>query len=161
MAAAGVGQDVVSTMPGHRRAVKVGKDLKPMDLRLGGAARGAQVDFNRDIRPIFASNCLKCHGIDEGSRKSKLRLDLRETATSPAKSGKLPIVPGKPDESELVRRVFASDPQDVMPPASTHVTLSDAQKSLLKEWIAQGARYEVHWAFVPPKQAPLPEVKRS
>ena len=119
------------------------------------------VDFNRDIRPILASNCLKCHGIDEGARKSKLRLDLRSIATGPAKSGKAAIVPGKPWQSELVRRVFSDDPQEVMPPASTHVTLTQAQKSLLKEWISQGAPYETHWAFVAPKQAALPEVRQA
>ena len=119
------------------------------------------VDFNRDIRPILASNCLKCHGIDEGARKSKLRMDLRSTSTGPAKSGKTAIVPGKPGESELIRRVFSSDPQEVMPPPSTHFTLTDAQKSLLKEWISQGAPYATHWAFVAPRQAPLPDVQRA
>ena len=125
------------------------------------ASPALAVDFNRDIRPILASNCLKCHGIDEGSRKSKLRLDLRSTATRPAKSGKAAIVPGKPQESELVRRVFSDDPQEVMPPSSTHVTLGDAQKKLLRDWISQGAQYDVHWAFVAPKQGALPEVKQA
>ena len=131
-------------------------------VALAGFSRPARaVDFNRDIRPILASNCLKCHGIDEGSRKSKLRLDLRSTATGPAKSGKAAIVPNKPQESELVRRVFSDDPQEVMPPSSTHVTLNDGQKRLLKEWITQGAQYDTHWAFVAPKQATPPEVRQS
>src|SRR5689334_21464966 len=87
------------------------------------AAAAAPVDFNRDIRPILAGSCLKCHGIDDGSRKSKLRLDLKETATSPAKSGAAAIVPGHPEKSGLIRRVFSTDPDVFMPPPSTHVTL--------------------------------------
>ncbi len=131
-----------------------------MSLLLAPSARGA-VDFNREIRPILAGNCLKCHGLDETARKSKMRLDLREAATGPAKSGKVTIVPGKPDESELIRRITSADPDVVMPPASTHVVLSDAQKNLLKQWIAEGAPYAGHWAFVAPKQAALPSVRQS
>lgn len=133
-------------------------------LAIAGAAYAAPtrtVDFNTDIRPILSANCFKCHGLDEGARKSKLRLDIRQTAISPAKSGKLPIVPGHPERSELIRRVFASNSDDVMPPSSTKVTLTDAQKELLKRWIAQGAEYKTHWAFVAPKQAPLPAVKQT
>ena len=116
------------------------------------------VDFNRDVRPILSGNCFKCHGIDDGARKGKLRLDVREGATGAAKSGKAAIVPGKPEQSELVRRIFSPDPDEVMPPASTKVILTDAQKNLLKAWVAQGAEYRVHWAFVAPVQAPPPEV---
>lgn len=128
---------------------------------LPAAARAAQVDFNRDIRPIFAANCLKCHGIDEGSRKAKLRLDVRETAIGPAKSGERAIVPGKPGESELIRRVFSEDADEVMPPTKTKIILTATQKNLLKQWIAEGAKYETHWAFVPPTQATLPAVKQG
>ncbi|HEY2586776.1 MAG TPA: PSD1 and planctomycete cytochrome C domain-containing protein [Tepidisphaeraceae bacterium] len=119
------------------------------------------VDFNRDIRPILSANCFKCHGIDDGARKSKLRLDVRQTATSTAKSGKAAIVPGHPDQSELIRRVFANNPDDVMPPASTKVTLSATQKQLLKRWVAEGAEYKTHWAFVAPRQVALPPVKQA
>ncbi|HSU65855.1 MAG TPA: PSD1 and planctomycete cytochrome C domain-containing protein [Tepidisphaeraceae bacterium] len=128
-------------------------------LRATTALAAPAIEFNRDVRPILSANCFKCHGIDDGARKSKLRLDVREVATAPAKSGKVAIVPGKPDASELVRRVFSPDPDEVMPPASTKVVLSATQKSLLKQWVAAGAKYEVHWAFVAPRQAPLPEVK--
>ncbi len=130
-----------------------------MALMVRSAMAAAPVDFNRDIRPIFAGSCLKCHGIDEGSRKSKLRLDLRETATSPAKSGAAAIIPGHPEKSELIRRVFSTDPDVFMPPPAAHVTLSDAQKNLLRQWISEGAKYETHWAFVAPKQDALPPVK--
>jgi hypothetical protein len=130
-------------------------------LTLCRKAPAAPVDFNSEIRPILSANCFKCHGIDENARKSKLRLDSREAALGPAKSGKPAIVPGHPESSELVRRVFAADPDDVMPPASTKVTLSDAQKALFKQWIAEGAAYKVHWAFVAPVQAPLPKVQHA
>ena len=119
------------------------------------------VDFNRDVRPILASNCLKCHGLDEGARKAKLRLDVREVATRPAKSGKAAIVPRHPEQSELVRRVFSKDPDEVMPLASSHLVLSDSQKQILRQWIAQGANYEPHWAFVAPRQAALPNVRQA
>jgi hypothetical protein len=126
-------------------------------LATAGAARA--VDFSRDVRPIFAANCLKCHGIDDKARKSKLRVDDRQTATAPAKSGKVAIVPGKPDSSELIRRVFSGDADERMPPASTHLTLSESQKQILRQWIAEGAKYQTHWAFMPPRQAPLPSVR--
>src|SRR5262249_41087825 len=110
-------------------------------------------DFAKQIRPILAHNCFKCHGPDEKSRKAGLRLDVPEAATKGA------IVPGQPDESELIRRIFADNPKKVMPPPSTKITLTAAQKNLLKQWIESGAKYQQHWAFVAPKQAPLPVVK--
>ena len=128
---------------------------------IGPCGASAAVDFNRQIRPILSANCFKCHGIDENARKSKLRLDVRSTAIGPAKSGKFAVVPGKPQESELVRRIFSTDPDVVMPPASTKVTLSGNQKASLRQWIAEGAAYQVHWAFVAPRQAPIPAVKQA
>jgi len=116
----------------------------------------ASVSFSRDVRPILAANCLKCHGIDEGSRKSRLRLDDRATAIGAAKSGKSAIVPSKPDASELVRRIESTDPTEVMPPSSTHVVLGAAQKATLRAWIAEGAPYEKHWAFSPPLRQEIP-----
>jgi hypothetical protein len=116
-------------------------------------ARAADVDFTRDVRPILSRHCFKCHGFDDKARKAKLRLDVREGAV------KKVIVPGKPDDSELVRRIYATDPDEVMPPPVTKNPLSDAQKQILKRWIADGAEYRTHWSFVSPKQAPLPRVK--
>lgn len=145
---------------GRARAILLAGAL--MLALLAPRARAEQaVDFNREIRPILAADCLKCHGIDEGARKKGLRLDVRESATAPLKEGERAIVPGKPQESELVRRIFAANPDDVMPPASTHTVLTDAQKNLLKQWIAEGAKYETHWAFVAPRQAPLPPVRQA
>src|SRR5437764_13531090 len=91
---------------------------------------GAQApEYNRDIRPILAENCFACHGPDSAARKAKLRLDLREEAVSAGV-----IVPGKPDQSEVVNRLFAEEPSKVMPPPKTHKTLTPAQKDLLKTW---------------------------
>lgn len=111
----------------------------------GVCAGAADLSYNRDIRPILSDNCFYCHGPDASHRKAKMRLDIREDALS-----KEAFVPGKPDESELVKRIFASDPDDLMPPKDSAKKLTDAQKATLKEWIAQGARYEAHWAYLPP-----------
>ena len=116
------------------------------------------VDFNHDIRPILSENCFKCHGPDDGARKAKMRLDIRAEALKPAKSGELPIVPGAPEKSELIKRVTAADLDDRMPPAKTGRTLSSGQINLLKSWIAQGAPYATHWAYVKPARPPLPQV---
>src|SRR5438067_7596284 len=91
-------------------------------------ARAAEVDFSRDVRPLLSRHCFKCHGPDDKARKAKLRLDLRESAIGKAKSGLPAIVPGKPEASELVRRIFADDDSEVMPPPATKNPLSNAQK---------------------------------
>ncbi len=118
-------------------------------------ARAADVDFTRDVRPILSRHCFKCHGFDDKARKAKLRLDVRENALKKA------IVPGKPDDSELVRRIFATADDEIMPPPAAKLPLSDAEKQTLKRWVAAGAEYQMHWAFVAPKQAPLPKVKQA
>ncbi|HVJ45884.1 MAG TPA: DUF1549 domain-containing protein, partial [Luteolibacter sp.] len=110
-----------------------------------------KLDFAKDVRPILSNRCFKCHGPDEGTRKGKLRLDLREAATGEGKSGEIAVVPGKPAESEFVKRLHAEDPDDRMPPASAKMELSDNEKKILERWIAEGADYQPHWAFVAPK----------
>jgi len=117
-------------------------------------------DFTRDVRPLLSRHCFKCHGPDEGSRKSGLRLDVREAALKPAKSGASALVPGKPAESELVKRIFTTDEDEVMPPPSTKHQLTSAEKETLKQWIAAGAEYQQHWAFVAPVQTPLPKLSK-
>jgi hypothetical protein len=116
------------------------------------------IEFNRDIRPILSENCFPCHGADSASRKGGLRLDRFEDATAPAKDGKIAIVPGKADTSELVKRINATD-EDHMPPEKTHKVLSAAQKDLLKQWVASGAKYQLHWSYLPPQKPSVPEVK--
>ena len=123
------------------------------------AAPAANVDFSSEVRPILAGHCFKCHGQDEGARKAKLRLDVRENATTnSAESDAIPIVPGKPDQSELVRRICTTNEDDLMPPPGAKNPLTPADKEILKQWIAEGAVYKPHWAFIAPKQAPLPKV---
>src|SRR5215207_6048311 len=118
-------------------------------------------DFSREVRPILSENCFKCHGPDEGSRKGKLRLDRRESALQGGKSVLPAIVPGKPVESELIARINETNSDDVMPPADSNKTLTPAQKDTLRRWIASGARYREHWAFVPPMRPAVPALKGS
>ncbi len=120
----------------------------------GPASAQSKIEFNRDIRPILSDKCFACHGPDTTKLKGKLRLDLRDVAVK-----KGAIVPGKPDESELVRRIHATDGEERMPPPKSNKTLTAAEKDLLKRWIAAGADYKVHWAYVAPRLATLPAVK--
>jgi hypothetical protein len=117
---------------------------------------GARVEFNRDLRPILSENCFQCHGPDESSREAGLRLDIRAEAVKVSASGQIPIVGGRPNESELVRRVFSEDPDERMPPLESHKSLTREQRELLKRWIKQGAEYQEHWSFEPPVKADIP-----
>ncbi|MEO2046518.1 MAG: PSD1 and planctomycete cytochrome C domain-containing protein [Pirellulales bacterium] len=112
------------------------------------------IDFNRTIRPLLASKCYACHGPDEEAREADLRLDVR---TSAAESEL--IVPGKPDESELFRRIVTDDPDMQMPPVDSGESLTNRQKEQLRQWISEGAKYEEHWAFIPPTRPIAPRVK--
>ncbi len=128
----------------------------------GSPARAAdKVSFNRDIRPLLSDTCFQCHGPDEAKRKSGLRLDQRETAVKPAESGEIAIVPGKPEQSELIKRLLATDPDDVMPPAKLHKTISPQQIALFKQWIAEGAVYQGHWSFTKPERPAVPASKTA
>ncbi len=124
-------------------------------LGLPNAREGvaAAPHFNRDIRPILSENCFACHGPDEKKRKGKLRLDQRDVAVA-----KEAIVPGHPEKSELVARLDASDPDELMPPPESHKKLTAAQKKLLRQWIAAGASYEGHWAYTPVARPTVPVV---
>jgi len=115
------------------------------------AVAGSKVSYNAQIRPLLSDKCFRCHGPDQGTRKAKLRLDLEESARDMKA-----IVPGQPEESSLVKRIFSQDPKQVMPPPETPKSLTPADKQLLRTWIAQGARYEPHWAYIPPVKAQIP-----
>ncbi len=116
------------------------------------------VDYRRDIQPILSNYCYHCHGPDTASREAGLRLDLRESALAfKNKSGVYTIVPGKPDESELVRRVESHDP-DLMMPQDKDKLLTKDQIELLRTWIAEGAEFRDHWAYEAPVKAAFPEV---
>ncbi len=116
-------------------------------------AATAEVSFSRDVRPILAENCFYCHGQDGNKRKADLRLDVREAALDAGA-----FVPGKANESELVKRLFSHDAEELMPPAKSNRKLTEKQKELLKRWVTEGAKYEKHWTFTAPDKAPLPEV---
>lgn len=132
--------------------------LTALALVTGPLAAGEppQVAFNRDVRPILADKCLSCHGPDEKHRKAGLRLDDAASALAPAESGARAIVPGDADASELWKRITTADADDVMPPPASHKTLSDEEKATLRRWIAEGARFQKHWAFEPPVKAAPP-----
>ncbi|TDB66909.1 PSD1 and planctomycete cytochrome C domain-containing protein [Arundinibacter roseus] len=119
------------------------------------------VSYNFHIRPILSDKCFACHGPDAKKREANLRLDLAETAFLPLKEtkGAFALVPGKPEESELYRRITSSDPAYQMPTPESHLgMLSEEEIGLVKKWIKQGAKYEKHWAFVAPVKAKLPEL---
>src|SRR5437870_2633434 len=125
------------------------------------AAADDKLEYSRDIRPILADNCFRCHGPDAKQRQAGLRLDLREEALKRLESDAVAIVPGKPQASALVSRIMSADESERMPPTDSKKKLTDEQKNLLKRWIEQGAPYAEHWSFVPPKKAPLPAVSKS
>ena len=126
-------------------------------LLLGGLVGAAEIDFARDIQPILSENCYQCHGPSTTGRKGGLRLDLQEGALGAGKSGKMAIVPGKAEQSELIRRLSSTDPDVVMPPPETGKKPSADQVRLLKRWIQAGSRWGQHWAFVPPALPTVPK----
>lgn len=118
------------------------------------------VDFQREIRPILSDNCFSCHGPDQSTRQASLRLDLHEGALAVRRNG-APIVPGNPEQSLLYIKITEENPARRMPPLSTHKTLTDAQKAIIKLWIEQGADWKQHWAFVAPVRSVLPTVNNQ
>ena len=121
-------------------------------------ARTARIDFGRDVRPILADRCFACHGPDEHQRQAGLRLDQQDVSRAALDSGARAIVPGDIANSELVRRVLASD-DEAMPPAHFKRPLTAAQRATLVAWVAQGGDYAPHWAFVAPVRSPRPAVR--
>jgi len=130
-------------------------------LVAGATCLAAAPDFAREVRPILSNRCFKCHGPDDGHREAGLRLDLREAAVEELDSGDRAIVPGHPDDSELLARITSDDPDLVMPPPHTKTVLSADEKRILREWIAAGAKYRPHWAFVKPVRPQPPVVARA
>ncbi|MFZ9343593.1 MAG: PSD1 and planctomycete cytochrome C domain-containing protein [Opitutales bacterium] len=131
--------------------------MRLLPAALLAASLQAAVDFNREVRPILAQHCFACHGVDEHSREGELRLDLQETAHKSGESGATAIVPGDPAKSEVVRRIFTDDKDDLMPPPKVKKPLSDKDKDVLRRWIAEGGKYEAHWAFTKPAQPTPPD----
>lgn len=116
------------------------------------------IHFNRDVRPILSNACYACHGPDSARREAGLRLDQRAAVIAKLDSGAKAIVPGNIEASELVRRVLTDNADERMPPLGSNKKLTAAEIDTLKRWIAQGAEYQPHWAFVPPKHSNPPAV---
>lgn len=118
----------------------------------------APVNFQRQVRPILSENCFLCHGPDKDTRMADVRLDIREGAFATRKDGVI-VVPGKPNESLIIKRIMSTNPGYRMPPTFSHRTLTAEQKEILRRWVAEGAPWKDHWAFVAPVRPPLPPVK--
>ena len=140
-------------------------------LLVGGAAgmlttearaEAPKVAYNRDVRPILADACFKCHGFDKEARKADLRLDVREEALKPRGDAQArAIVPGNAAGSLVWRRVASEDPDERMPPAGSHRVLSEGEKATIRAWIEQGAEYQPHWAFAAPVRPETPAIERQ
>jgi hypothetical protein len=125
-----------------------------------GSLAAETLEFNRDIRPILSDRCFKCHGPDAKTQEAGLRLDTEAGALALIHDSetRYVIVPGKPDQSELVFRIFADDPDEIMPPVKSELRLSAEEKDLLKRWIEQGAEFQKHWSFIPVTRVEPPSV---
>jgi hypothetical protein len=144
----------------RRGRLAIAGALMAAAIGMGIAANAAdantseKLQFNRDIRPILSENCYACHGPDKGNRKAKLRLDVREVALDIGA-----FKPGKPNDSELVRRIYTTNLDDQMPPPSSNKHLTSEQKETLKLWIAEGAEYQAFWAYIKPVRPEVPQIK--
>ncbi len=126
----------------------------------GQTAPLPKLHYNRDIRPILAENCFACHGPDSAARKAELRLDKLTEATKP-RNGHVVIAPGKPAGSEIIRRISLTKGPLAMPPVAGHKRLTPDQVAMLTRWISEGAAYEPHWSYLPPKRTALPIVENA
>ncbi|MGH9838903.1 MAG: DUF1553 domain-containing protein [Blastocatellia bacterium] len=140
-------------VPGFRNLWAVGA--------YGQRASTRPIDFNREIRPILSDKCFVCHGPDAPDKKIRLRLDTEAAATADLGRGRRAIVPGDVEKSELVRRITAEDEAMRMPPSYATHKLSEVERDLLVEWIRQGAKWQTHWAFIPPIRPAAPRIKNS
>ena len=112
------------------------------------------VEFNRHVRPILSENCFACHGPDSNTRKAGRRLDTRDGALADL-DGVRAVVPGEVGASELIARLLTTDPDEVMPPPDSHKSVTPRDRELLVKWIEQGAAYELHWSYNPPRKPPV------
>ena len=129
--------------------------------RSGGDKLPDKISYNFHIRPILSDKCFKCHGPDVNKRQGRFRLDIPDSAFAPLKEtkGAFALVPGKPEESELYKRISSTDTSYMMPDPESHLgALTEYEIKLFKKWIQQGAHYETHWAFKSPQKEPLPKV---
>ena len=125
------------------------------------APAAEKVSFARDVRPLLSNTCFKCHGPDENKRQAELRLDTEEGILGEADSGETIVVPGKPKQSEIWRRLTHPDLEQRMPPVQAGKPLSADALATIRSWIEQGANWEPHWAFAPVVRPPLPTVRQT
>jgi len=123
------------------------------------AEAAEKLQFNRDIRPILSDHCFRCHGFDKSARQADLRLDVAEGAFAEREGGIKPIVPCKPEESELLRRVTTDNSDERMPPPDAHQEMTPGAIEMVRRWIAEGAEYQPHWAFIKPVRPLLPLIR--
>ena len=138
----------------------MGDNVIRLSLFLLPALSLAAVEFNRDVRPILADRCFACHGPDATARGIKMRLDS-ESAAKADLGGRFAIVPGDASKSEMIRRVTAEKIALRMPPTHSGLKLNDREIETLKSWILEGAAWQKHWSFIPPKSPPLPAVSKQ
>jgi len=137
-------------------------ELRGASQESAGESPAGPVDFNEDVRPILSDKCFTCHGPDEAARKTNLRFDTREGMFVELANGGRAIVPGKPGESEVYKRISSEDPVKRMPPGYLgHEKLKDGQIETIRRWIEEGANFELHWAFRKPVRPELPEVENE
>ncbi len=142
-------------------AVAIGSMVAALGVGVNRSATAADVDFDRDIKPVLSRNCFQCHGFDPAQRKGGthgLRLDNAAGATEDLGSGTAAIVPGHPEKSELVERITSQDPDEQMPLKASGKKLTPHEIVLLTDWIKQGAKYSQHWSYVKPVRPPLPAI---
>ncbi|MFN0166564.1 MAG: DUF1553 domain-containing protein [Bryobacteraceae bacterium] len=123
------------------------------------ALPAANLEFNRDVRPILSGRCFTCHGPDRNTRKSALRLDLEASAKAGLGKGRRGIVPGSPARSEVYKRIVSTSKTLRMPPAyAGHDALTPRDIGVIERWIEQGAAYQKHWSFLPPERPSIPAI---
>ncbi|MEM6840840.1 MAG: DUF1553 domain-containing protein [Bacteroidota bacterium] len=116
-----------------------------------------KVDYNYHVKPILSDRCFACHGQDNNTREADLRLDTEEGAYMALSSGEKAFVPGSWSKSHALQRILSDDPEIVMPPPESNLSLTDEEIATIAKWVEQGAEYKPHWAFIPPKKSDLPQ----
>jgi hypothetical protein len=135
----------------------------PPELADAYAGLPEKIDFNFHVKPILSDKCFLCHGPDAANRKAGLRLDTPEGAYAALEEhpGAKAIVPSRLQQSEVFHRILSEDPELMMPPPESKLTLTAEEKAILSRWIQEGANYQPHWAFIAPQKATLPKVKHK
>ncbi len=133
----------------------------PEDVQQAYETIPAQIDFNRHVRPILSDRCYNCHGPDENKREASLRLDQQSGAFGKLPSGNKAFAPNSIGKSAVVERILHKDPEIMMPPPESHLSLTNKEKAILIKWIKQGAKWKKHWAYLPVENPSLPLISES